>query len=314
MSNNPVVLLCNHREKSCGVHQFGKRLFSPLMSSQKYNVFYIDIENGGEFDHWAGRLNPEIVVYNYYNSATMPWLTPSKIANNRRRFKQLSIFHEVDIWYMGFDGLLHQDPSNKDNRFLANLSRPIPGYRPRPLYGDPKIPTFGSFGFGLGGKGFTRIIDVIKEEYEQAIIRINIPAAAFGDALGVGARSWADSCRAKAEGTGIDVQVTHELLDEPKLIEFLAENTANCFFYDENYGRGISGTLDYALAAERPIAITRSHQFKHFWGVDERCLIENGGLRQVLAEGTDYLRVFHQLWGDSAVLRDFEAIFDKLRS
>jgi hypothetical protein len=304
-----IVLFVNHREKSCGVHQFGERLFFPAMKSLKHQCYYIDIEEGHEFDHWASQLQPQIVVYNYYNQSTMPWLNPQKIASQRRRFRQLSVFHEVDIWHMGFDALIHQDPTNTDERYI-NISRPIPDYRP--LKWECEIPIISSFGFGLGGKGFTRIIDYVKRDFDRAIIRFNIPFAAFGDADGRGAGDWARSCVDRLGDTpNISLKITHNLLDENDLLDWLAMSTLNCFLYDENYGRGISGTLDYALAADKPIAITKSWQFKHWWMQDESCLVDNRSLCDIIAQGTQNLEFFRQKWGNKAVLADWEAIFDR---
>lgn len=304
-----IALFVNHREKSCGVQQFGSRLFAPALKSQKHNCFYIDIEHEHEFHHWCAQLQPNIVVYNYYNNSTMPWLTANKIAGQRGQFKQLSVFHEVDIWNMGFDGLIHQDPTNEDTRYI-NISRPIPDYTP--IKWECEIPVISSFGFGLGGKGFTRIIDWVKRDFNKAFIRLNIPFAAFGDAQGIGAGNWARSCQEHlTDSPGIKLKVTHTMMDENDLLDWLAMSTLNCFLYDENYGRGISGTLDYALAAGKPIAITKSWQFKHWWLLDESCLVDNRSLCDIITQGTQNLEFFKQKWGSKAVLADWDAILDR---
>lgn len=306
---NPVILFVNHRQKTCGVHQFGHRLFSPALKSQRYACYYIDIDNVDEFYYWRDYLDPKIVVYNYYNGATMPWMSPHVVNEQRQRFKQLCVFHEVNIWHMGFDALIHQDPTNTDTKFI-NISRPIPDYEPVHWHCD--IPVIGSFGFGLGGKGFTRIVDYVKRDFDRAIIRFNIPFAAFGDNEGVGARNWAASCREHlGDAANIQLKITHDLLPENDLLDWLAMNTLNCFLYDTNHGRGISGTLDYALAANKPIAITRSEQFRHFWTLNESCNIENRNLRDIIAQGTENLAFFREKWGNKAVLSDWEAIFDR---
>lgn len=309
--SNPVILFVNHRERSCGVQQFGKRLFTPALSSKKYQNYYIDIEHESEFDHWAAQLNPEIVVYNYYNGATMPWLNRQKVDAQHKRFKQCSVFHEVDIWNMGFDHLIHQDPTNDDARYF-NISRPIPDYTP--VSWECEIPVIGSFGFGLGGKGFTRIIEYVKRDFDRAIVRFNIPYAAFGDKDGTGAHSWKVACQSLLhDAPQIKLQITHDLLEENDLLDWLAMNTINAFLYDENYGRGISGTLDYALAARKPIAITKSWQFKHFWTQSDKAVLDNCTFRDIIEQGTGYLDLYHTLWGNAAVLRDWDAIFDKIR-
>jgi len=310
-ANKLVVLLVNHREQSCGVHQFGKRLFHHIMKSHNYKCYYIDVDNEQEFDYWRDQLNPQVVVYNYYNSSTMPWLTPGKIAAQRPRFKQASIFHEVNIDHMGFDLLFHQDPDYTEDHRYVSFSRPIPLYRPvrSPAVND--VPIIRSFGFGLGGKGFTRIIDVVQEQFSMADIELNIPFAAFGDSDGKGARDWENACKLRISNPLIRLKVIHVLMGENSLIYWLAGSTVNCFFYDENYGRGISGTLDYALAAGAPIAITKSWQFKHVWMRDMSFCIENNTLDEII-NAAPRLDMLRDEWSEKALINDFEYGFHKM--
>src|SRR6185436_20491103 len=161
MSLLPRVLLVNHREANCGVYQFGTRLLRPVVKSDKYDVVYIETPELWEFEHWANTIQPQIVVYNYYPS-TMAWVNSDLLNRNRALFKQAAVFHEVPIKHMGFDMLLHQDPTNTEEGYV-NLARPIPVYQGNTGASTPvtgtDIPRIGSFGFGLGGKGFTRIVD-----------------------------------------------------------------------------------------------------------------------------------------------------------
>jgi len=302
------VLFVNHREKQCGVGQFGKRLFTPALDSEKYNCYYIDIESDGECQYWIDATKPSIIIYNYYSGATMPWLDAGFL--QRQQAKQLNVFHEVPIG-LPFDGIVHQDPTDETPRWF-HISRPIPEYTNKQSL--PTTPTFGSFGFGLGGKGFSTLVEKVQEEYDSAIIRINIPYAAFGDSDGRGARDWANNCRARIRKGGILLEIGHEFFDEPQLLDFLASNSCNCFLYDANYGRGISGTLDYALAVDRPIAITKSYQFQHFWKYSDCCLVENKKLQDIIDAGTSPLEIYHGMWNNNQVRQDWEQIFDRVLS
>lgn len=297
------VLFVNHRTQNCGVQQFGKRLFSPALKSEKFNCYYIDVDNEAECQHWINALTPSIIVYNYYTGATMPWLHDGFL--RAQSAKQLCVFHEVPIG-LPFDGIVHQDPIDQTPGWF-HISRPIPEYTNTQAH--PEMPTFGSFGFGLGGKGFNTLVERVQEEYDTALIRINIPYAAFGDSDGRGAHSWANDCRARIRKPGILLEIGHEFFDESRLLDFLGSNSCNCFFYDANYGRGISGTLDYALAVDRPIAITRSYQFQHFWTYSDCCLIEQHSLHEILDVGTGPLNLYHEMWSNDQVLRDWEHIF-----
>lgn len=305
------VLMVNHREKACGVYQYGERVMKPLLNSTRYQCYYIDVDNEYEHDYWIRQIQPAAVLYNYYSGATMPWLTPSKISNQRTMFKQLCLFHELDLSSMGFDLILHQDPTNTLPGF-HNMVRQIPEY-PKTTYKPRSIPVIGSFGFGLGGKGFGKVVRQVIEEYRKAVIRLNIPYAHFGDSDGKGAQSYVEEAKriiADNPESEIDLRITHDLLPEDRLLEWLAYNDINCFFYDENYGRGISGTIDYALAVHKPFAITRSWQFKHIWMNDDSMVIDKTSLRDLIKRGTSYLQPFHDMWNPITHIQNMEQAFD----
>ncbi len=307
--DTPIVVFVNHLQPNCGVYQYFKKLTTPVVASAD-TYHYIETNEEWEHDHWMQILQPNIVVYNFYVSgATMPWLSDNKIANQRSRFKQLSIFHEGNIDSKGFDLILHQDPTNTDTRYF-NLPRYIPEYRERnQTHIKNVIPVVGTFGFGLGGKGFTRIVETVNAEFDQAIIRMQIPFAHFGDANGDGARGWGNASKALAK-PGIDVIVTHDLLPEQKLLHFLAKNDINAFLYDDNIGRGISATLDYALAVRKPIAITKSDQFRHMW--HPKHMIEQNTLRQIMTQGIDHLEEYHNKWNTQTLIHAFNQAFEKV--
>lgn len=306
-----VVLFVNHRKPECGVQQAGKKYYDIFRHSSHYQVHYIDIDAAEEYEHWARVLNPQAVIWNFYSGATMPWLSNERIEAHRNDWKQLCIYHELPLESKGFDLILHQDPSTLDTFPHWVLPRALPDYH-RAVLSDPEIPTFGSFGFGLGGKGFNTVVQEVCKEYDEATIRLHIPFAAFGDADGAGARWWASEAQRNLTKPGVTLEVTHEFWSDTFLMDWLALNTCNCFFYGENYGRGISGTLDYALAVNRPLAITPSYQFKHVWGVDRECLITEHSLHEIIASGVGHLQTFHERWSPQALIAAFEGALESL--
>jgi hypothetical protein len=316
--HHQVVMFVNHKQPNCGVYQFFKRMTKPLLDIP--DTYYIETNEEWEHDYWLNELNPDIIVYNfYYSGTTMPWLSTAKIAaqSNRQkqghRCKQLCIHHEGEVFNKGFDLILHQDPTNTDQRYF-NLARPIPEYYQKVFtVHDTTFPVVGTFGFGLGGKGFTRVVETVQNEYDTALIRMNIAYAHFGDSNGDGARHWANLCRGIIKKEGIQLQITHDLLEEELLLDWLAQNTVNCFFYDHNGGRGLSGTTDYALAVRRPIAITESDQFRHLWRYDRRILIEENSLKDIINTGASYLEKFHAMWNTQTLIDSFRRAFVKVK-
>lgn len=312
MGNTPIVLFVNHLQHNCGVFQFFKRMTAPVVQSSD-TYWYIETNQEWEHDHWVNTINPDIIVYNfYYSGATMPWLTNAKIASQNGKYKQICLFHEGTIDDKGFDLILHQNPFNEDIKY-HNLPRPIPEYHPYTSTNND-IPVIGTFGFGLGGKGFGTLVNQVTQEFDEAHIRMNIPFAHFGDSNGNGARGWADHCRtllAAHNKPKIQLTITHDMLPEQALLDFLSGNDLNAFLYDDNIGRGISGTLDYALAIYKPIAITRSDQFKHMWH-DNHILSDVNGLKKIMNGGIQHLYSYHYLWNNTTLIDAFNTAFQKV--
>lgn len=306
------MLFVNHRTKECGVNQFGKRYYDNFAESKKWECFYIDIDHGQEFEFWANELEPSAVIYNFYSSATMGWFSRALVDKYRSKFKQLCLYHELDMSPFDFDLILHQDPFSEDAFPHWKLPRSIPEFTPFSRYFNNTAPVFGSFGFGLGGKGFGTLVDKVQSEYDIAYIRLHIPFAAFGDKEGNGARRWVEDAKKRIYKPNIELTVSHQFKPEEELLRWLSQNDCNCFLYDENYGRGISSTLDYALAAQRPIAITQSYQFKHVWKIDDSFTVEKHSLREIITAGTKPQDKFREMWSREKVVESFENALESL--
>lgn len=305
-----TVLFVNHRTKECGVEQLGSRYYRNFAESSNYEVHYIDVDEASEYLYWVEQLKPDAVIFNFYSGATMHWLSNELIESNRNNFKQLCIYHELPLESKGFDLLLHQDPNSSDEFKHWSLPRSIPEYNENPP--QPLVPTFGSFGFGIGGKGFDTLVKMVNAEYDEARIHLHIPFAAFGDAQGVSARAHVENAQRENVKPGITLTVDHSFLPENVLLDWLASNTCNAFLYHEHYGRGIASTTDYALAVKRPLAITRSYQFKHLWSVDDSFTVERSTLKEIIAMGSAPTDKFRQAWSRQAFVTSLELALESL--
>lgn len=304
------VLFVNHRTRACGVQQAGFRYFEALKQSARFECHYIDVDEGWEFEHWADVLKPAAVIYNFYSAVTMPWMSRDLVEKHRGHFRQLSIYHELDLSSFRFDLLLHQDPTTEDAFPHWKLPRAIPEWNAPIVQND--TPAFGSFGFGLGGKGYSDLVERVQDEYDDALIRLHIPSAAFGDAEGRGAENYIEDAKKRIKKKGIILQVSRNFLSQTQLLHWLSQHDCNVFPYEENYGRGIASVTDYALAVKRPIAITRSCQFRHLWTQDESFLLEEKSLREIIGTGTAHLDKFHQMWSRKNLTHSFEAALESL--
>jgi SAM-dependent methyltransferase len=279
--------LVSHRGERCGVHQFGTRLFQAIQSSDDIDWLYLECADASELIAAANRA--DILVINHIHS-TMPWLDEAL-----RQIKGptlISVRHEehfqaVEMAEIApFDALLCPDPSllPGDPRIIG-----LPRFIPEPLIDLPSSPevfTVGSFGFATPGKGFETLCRLVNDQFDRAMIRINIPphdqealvSQAAADAI-------AADCRREISKPGIDLQISRQFMSEPELLVFLAQNTINAFAYDKPNAQGISSCTDYALAAGRPLAVSRSPMFRHLHGLNPSIILEERPLAAIAAHG-----------------------------
>lgn len=315
--DRPTVLFVSHPEEACGVHQFGRNVSAVLSGSQRYDFAFREISTEKQLAELIQKEAPAAVIYNYHPSS-MSWIKPR--FTSQQHGPQVGILHEVTqgvadtIDNSLFDYYIAPDPTLVlRNPIVFKTGRLVPQAKPgnRLL---PQTPTIGSFGFGTRGKGFLRVVRQVVEEYDHAIIRLHIPFSAFADATGDEAHAIADQCRAVISKPGIELLVTHDFLSQEALVGFLQSNTVNAFFYENLQNRGLSSVIDFALAAERPIAVTRSSMFRHLFAVSPSIFIEDRPLRQIVDDGFAPLRQLRDEWSDINLCWDYERIIARILS
>ncbi len=308
------VLIISHKEQRCGVHQYGRNIADALRKSKRYSFIYAECSGVKDFLSIADSVLPKAIIYNYYPS-TLPWLKKKHM--RRIKVPHLGIIHEVTQQAADsadssfFQYHIAADPTLLlKNPVVYKTGRLIPKYSNN--YDLPGIPTIGSFGFGTAGKGFETLISTVQKEFDEAIVRLHIPFAAFGDSDGREARAIAKRCKELIFKPGIELLLSHDFLSQEQLLDFLAKNSLNAFFYEKNKGRGISSVIDYALAVQRPIAITRSDMFRHISSTVPSICIEDASLREILKHGFEPFLQYSREWNEENLIWDYERIIGKV--
>jgi hypothetical protein len=298
-----TVLFINHSQKQCGVYQFGFHIGQVIRKSKEFDIRYLECNSSAELAQHIITLAPKIIIYNFYPS-TLGWCVNFPFIYPL--IKHIIIRHEPEPWGLppGFQEI-YSDPTEPEIPGKWKTGRLVNTYVN--AHSEPSIPTFGSFGF-VFGKSFGWVIQLVEKEYDTAVINLHIPYAFFGDADGAGARKSAMEAMTYKTKPGIQVNITHDFLEPAALIDFLARNSMNIFCYSENWGRGISSTIDYALSARRPIAITNSRQFKHLDGIKSLICIDYVSLKDILSRGNTPLEIYQQAWSEENLLKSYERI------
>jgi cyclopropane fatty-acyl-phospholipid synthase-like methyltransferase len=149
---------------------------------------------------------------------------------------------------------------------------------------------------------------LVQNEFDHAVIKLNIPFSKFGDKEGILAREIAAACKKLVYKRTIDLQINHDYLEKQQLLSFLSSNTINVFLYDDMKNRGISSATDWALAAGRPLAISRSRLFRHLFNCKPSICIDDNNLKTILANGVISLKHLWTEFSPEMVLWDYERI------
>ncbi len=311
------ILIISHKEQQCGVYQYGRNIADALRKSNKYHFMYAECSSAEEFLSIVNSIIPAAIIYNYhpYPPSTLPWLKKKII--RKVKLPHIDIMHEATQQMADsaggsfFQYHIAPDPTLLlKNPIVYKTGRLIPKYSN--ICDLPEIPTIGGFGFGTAGKGFERLVSTVQKEFDEAIIRLHIPFAAFGDSDGSEARAIGKRCKGLIVKSGIKLILSHDFLSQEQLLDFLAKNSINAFFYEENKGRGISSVIDYALAVQRPLAITRSNMFRHIHGASPSICIEDASLKEIMNNGFEPLLQFFREWNEDNFIWDYERIMEEV--
>lgn len=309
---------------ACGIGLIGKLLGESLVKSRKHDFEVLYTDSKEELESSIKRCKPSVIIYNYH-SITTPWIHSADSKKFRNKYYDVAHvmlhhdFHQklVDTYRprrnFGFEYLISADPTLKGNRHIFVTNRLTPPFKPK-VYKDRGIPVIGFQGFGPRHKGIHKIAEKVQEEFDEAIIRLHIPYSFYGDPEGREAKSRVEEVRNIIKKPGIKIEASHDLLSTKEIVEFLSENTINCYFYDYLDGAGLASSPDYALSAKRPIAVTKSHQLRNFKNLSPSICIEDNSLKDIISFGLKPLEELHEKYTEGNVIKDYEEIIDKIIS
>jgi hypothetical protein len=307
------ALFINSTDKQCGVHQYGLALWRVLKTSQKVHFHYLEPKS---LEEVLAAQHPDVILWNFH-PVVFPWVTlRTLVALRDRGIRQVALHHEARI--TGFDAYIDTDPSFSGpdqhlNQWFS-VGRPLP-----PVLSEeqPKneIPVISSAGFGFARKGHQHLAQLVTKQFERAVLRLHLPFATFGDPIGEQAWHTEKCCRdIVAQNPGIELQVTHHFMEPEQLVEWLGQSDLNAYLYSADCGSsGVASATDPALAARRPIAITRNSMFRHL-DQCEGIRVEESTLPEIIARGLEPLRSIYDQYHDDAVRGRVEEIFFALSS
>lgn len=311
----PNILYINHKQKSCGVYQIGRRIGGFLADSNRYRFLYREVQSAEEIVGAINETQPIAVVYNFFPT-TMPMVVPEFTQYIRGHgIKQFGIIHDpMELDFLRFveqlfDFWIVHDETNpiiSYKKFTA--CRPVPRFPAAPT---PERFSVGSHGFGVSPwKAFDTIVAAVNREFDEADINFNIGAAAFGDQDGAIAKRWREKCQAEVTKPGIRLNITGDFLaEESDVVGFLQRNTLNIYFHrDPPTIAGPAGSADLAIASQRALVVNDCYMYRHLWS-QIGAYGPNAPLR-VLADNAAMIDKLYRLWTPERMVSDYERMLD----
>ena len=308
-------LFVSYSAINCGVNQFGQNVFRALTDPEGDREWgYAPVSTQEQLDTAIASFKPDVTIYNWHG-ATLGMICHPENAR-RHPCVNIGLMHELSpaeaaaLPRRYFHGYMVADPSfPRDLKAVKVLPRCLPRCEQKVPIASPDRPWFGCFGFAVSSKGWERLPEIVSASYPEALIRLHIPDNWAIDPMGDLARTLVKYVACKAP-QGIEVDSTHYLLPPHTLLKWLAMNTANIFPYHPYPHSGISSSVDWAIAAGRPIAITRSGLFKHLHHLP--ILLEERSLKEIVEDGDKHVRHLREEWSQENFVKAFYQALEEL--
>lgn len=305
-------------EKQCGVGIRGKLTSDILKKSKKYNFIQCFIDNNKDLENLILEYSPKVIFYNYHQDTTS-WINNSEIRDRYNCIAHIMIHYDlhqnkVNYFnsndYYGFKYLLTDDDLviSTHNVFVVPRSIPLDNFTSKYLHSIPKI---GFQGFGFPHKNIPLIARMVNNEFDEAILRLHIPYAFYTKDSEGTVKTILEEVNKEITKPGIILEVSHNFMSDEKIVQWLSENTINCYFYDYLDGHGVASSPDYAISARRPIAVTKSFQLRNFWNLSPSIIIGETTLKQIIENGTKPLEPHYEKYSHKNLINAYEKICNR---
>ncbi|HEY5405616.1 MAG TPA: hypothetical protein VIJ92_00950 [Ginsengibacter sp.] len=303
-------LFVNNRRAQDSIYESGLMVYNCLKLSGKYSLDYIEIDYENKFIP----LGYHFYFFNYHPS-TMGWMDTSQL----KKLKSIVITMILEVlpgdpFVMcpdnHFNGYCVIDPTLKiKKKKIFVFPRPLDSlnFDIQP-YQQKEIPVIGSFGFATKGKGFQHVVEAVNKEFDEAVVKINIPFGDFVPDSKKYASYLEDICTERAK-EGVRVIITHDYMSKEKLIEWCSQNTLNCFLYDRNLP-GLAATTDQAIVSGRPLIVSKNDTFRHILAyIPSYPAIS---LKESIDKSIPWVKQMQQDWSSKTFVVLFENMIEKL--
>lgn len=315
MTSKVLMVTPTLGEKSaCGVGLYGKLWSDQLIRMQNYNFNVLFTDSKEETISKIEYLKPDLIFY-MWNFIASPWMNDPEIRNKFPNIKHVAVHHDMNQHMIdnfdsenhngGFEYAITVNPTLTGNKNVCVTTKFIP---PGPNIEIKKndIPVIGYQGFALNYKGIARLASIVNKEFDECIFRLHMPRSWFLDNYGYEIEHRKKEIEQIITKPNILVEYSHEMLETQDLVNWLSQNSINCYFYDNSPYSGLASAPDYALAARKPIAVSSSEYFKHFHKCEPSVVIDQPNtLKTIMNNGVEPLLEMYEAYSKDSFLKDW---------
>jgi FkbM family methyltransferase len=329
-----IILFINPTNATCGVYQHGKLVAQLLENSKDYAVVYKECSSINQLVEFYNTIHPDIIIYNYhpsllgflvqnynairalYNVQHVGLITDGtqEVLLNKSIHDNLTPGGSVGTAFCPpiFDRYLFMDPETVETAYIKKVLPTIPLYKEVHKAVNKKV-TIGSFGFGGTDKGFNKLVEKVEEEFDEAIIRVHIPFATYGDSDGANAKARVEECKAVITKPGIELVATHDFLPESEILDYLHDCDINIFVYnDAQNAQGVASTPHFGIAVNKPFLVSNTSKTRHLIGISDLVDMNKTTIKKALVSGKNLVKPFRDAWSRENALRSYEKVFNGL--
>lgn len=309
----PIIILLNNTAQRCGIYQYGLRTANILMKSKLYDFLHIEVENEAQLTEAINNHGPVAVIYNHHHF-TMPWLN-TEVLKKFPNIKHYGMFHgEPETLDIDFNYLFCDHPYHIDTPKSFAVQRPL--IENNFSFEKPVIPTISTYGLDSAYKGFQKIVKIVNDQFDEAVIRLHISGGFYAEKFGCPMINiLSDLCREEMKKPNIQLQITTNFISDMDLLKFLAASSINIFLYDTVTAHKpiMASAVDYALSVKVPLAINNSNMFNHIISPPgfQSIRVEDRSIADIIASGTKTVDFYADKWSVTNFLKRHEDILEK---
>lgn len=308
----PRGVFYNSQKALCSIYSSGVMCYEILKNSSLYDLSYSE-QQGGLIDY-----STDFLIVNYH-PAVCSWISQNDL--NKYKGKTFCIVTEIGLYSDDlapvnpkiFHHYLLIDPTIQETQNMHALPRPLMACDV-PVHVPSPIPIIGSFGFATNGKNWEQIINLVYDEFDEAILRINVPKATYvpeniqNDII---QNEIIQPSKKLTEKPGIQFEfTTHNFETQQDIVNWCAQNTINVFLYNRPNATGLSAVTDQAIIAERPLLVSNNATFRHLHQYIKT--FPEIGIRDAIETTESGVRLMKQMWSMANFLNKFETLFIKV--